>query len=95
MYAQVQLDQSQQTSVLYVDSEAVIRTGKRALVIVADDPNHFLPTEVQPGADADGKTVILTGLTAGQTIVASGQFLIDSEANLKGLLRRLEPGSQP
>jgi Cu(I)/Ag(I) efflux system membrane fusion protein len=95
MYAQVQLDQGEQTSVLYVASEAVIRTGKRSLVIVADDPNHFLPTEVQPGLDADGKTVILTGLTAGQTIVASGQFLIDSEANLKGLLRRLDPGSQP
>jgi membrane fusion protein, copper/silver efflux system len=107
MYAQVQLDQSQQTSVLYVASEAVIRTGKRALVIVADDQNHFLPTEIQPGADVDGKTVILTGLTEGQTIVASGQFLIDSEANLKGLLRRLasdhlehdegatEPGCQP
>ena len=107
MYAQVRLDEGEQTPVLYVASEAIIRTGKRALVIVASDQSHFTPKEVQPGADRDGKTIVLKGLTEGQTVVASGQFLIDSEANLRGLLARLagvhserdtentEPGSQP
>jgi len=107
MFAQVRLDEGEQTPVLYVASEAIIHTGTRALVIVASDQNHFTPKEVQPGADWDGKTVVLKGLTEGQTVVASGQFLIDSEANLRGLLPRLtgvhserdtektEPGSQP
>ena len=107
MYAKVRLDEGEQTPVLYVASEAIIHTGTRALVIVASDRSHFTPREVQPGADWDGKTVILKGLTEGQTVVASGQFLIDSEANLRGLLARLTgvdsehdtkktgPGSQP
>ena len=61
----------------------------RNLVLVADDPQHFTPTEVQLGAEANGNTVIVSGLRAGQQVVASGQFLIDSEANLSGVLSRL------
>lgn len=89
LFAQVSLDYGEQAPVLYVASEALIRTGTRAVVIVAGEQNRFIPTEVQAGADVDGKTVILKGLTEGQTVVASGQFLIDSEANLKGVLARL------
>jgi len=93
MFAQVKLDHGQPTPVLYVASEAVIRTGTRAVVIVAGEQNRFMPTEVETGADVDGKTVIVKGLTQGQTVVASGQFLIDSEASLKGVLARLAGGS--
>jgi Cu(I)/Ag(I) efflux system membrane fusion protein len=89
MFAQVRLDQGEHTPVLYVASEAVIRTGKRAVVIVAAGQDRFTPAEVLVGADEDGKTVIVKGLTEGQTVVASGQFLIDSEASLKGVLVRL------
>lgn len=105
MFAQVRLADNEQTPVLYVASEAVIRTGTRAVVIVAGEQNRFIPTQVQAGADVDGKTIIVKGLTEGQTVVASGQFLIDSEASLKGVLARLagsehdtqvtKPGSQP
>jgi Cu(I)/Ag(I) efflux system membrane fusion protein len=107
MFAEVRLDNSEPTPVLYVASEAVIRTGTRAVVIVAGEQNRFIPTEVQAGADVDGKTVIVKGLTEGEVVVASGQFLIDSEASLKGVLARLaggssepdteatQPGSQP
>jgi Cu(I)/Ag(I) efflux system membrane fusion protein len=95
MFAQVRLDSDNQSPVLYVASEAVIHTGTRTVVIVSDDEGRFTPTEVQTGADLDGKTVILRGLTEGQRVVASGQFLIDSEASLKGVLARLgaKPGS--
>jgi membrane fusion protein, copper/silver efflux system len=92
MFAQVKLNNDEPTPVLYVASEAVIRTGARAVVIVAGEQNRFIPTEVQAGADVDGKTIIVKGLTAGQTVVASGQFLIDSEASLKGVLARLAGG---
>jgi membrane fusion protein, copper/silver efflux system len=92
MFAQVKLNNDEPTPVLYVASEAVIRTGARAVVIVAGEQNRFIPTEVQAGADVDGKTIIAKGLTAGQTVVASGQFLIDSEASLKGVLARLAGG---
>ena len=107
MFAQVRLDNGQQTPGLYVASEAVIRTGTRAVVIVAGEQGRFIPTEVLAGVDVDGKTVIVKGLTEGQRVVASGQFLIDSEASLKGVLARLagdnaehnteatKPGSRP
>ena len=92
MFAQVRLDNDEPASVLYVASEAVIRTGTRAVVIVAGEQNRFIPTEVQAGADVEGKTIIVRGLTEGQTVVASGQFLIDSEASLEGVLARLAGG---
>ena len=89
LFAQVRLDTGSEAPVLYVASEAVIRTGTRSVVIVADEQGRFTPTEVRAGDDFNGKTVILSGLTEGQRVVASGQFLIDSEANLQGVLARL------
>ncbi|MFL6601320.1 MAG: efflux RND transporter periplasmic adaptor subunit [Steroidobacteraceae bacterium] len=89
MFAQVRLDSGGQAPALYVSSEAIIRTGTRAVVILAGERGRFIPTEVQVGADVNGKTVILGGLQEGQRVVASGQFLIDSEASLKGVLARL------
>lgn len=74
---------------LAVPSEAVIMTGERNVVIVAREGGGFDVASVTVGPDVDGKTVILTGLTEGQSIVLSGQFLIDSEASLKSTVSRL------
>jgi Cu(I)/Ag(I) efflux system membrane fusion protein len=71
-----------------VPSEAVIMTGERNAVIVARE-GGFDVAEVTLGAEADGKTSILSGLQEGQSIVLSGQFLIDSEASLKSTVSRL------
>ena len=70
---------------LVVPSEAVVRTGTRALVFVADGKGRFRPVEIVAGREVDGKLVVRQGLDEGQQVVASGQFLIDSEANLRGL----------
>ena len=78
---------------LTVPSEAVIHTGKRSVVIVAavdEKGTRFQPVDVETGRDNEGMTEIRKGLTAGQKIVASGQFLIDSESSLKSTLNRLE-----
>lgn len=70
--------------VLAVPAEAVIRTGERNLVIVAaDDGAHFRSVPVLLGIEQDGLIAIRRGLREGQRVVASGQFLIDSEANLR------------
>jgi membrane fusion protein, copper/silver efflux system len=74
---------------LAVPSEAVIMTGERNVVIVARDEGGFDVAPVKVGPEADGKTAILAGLTEGQSIVVSGQFLIDSEASLKSTVSRL------
>jgi Cu(I)/Ag(I) efflux system membrane fusion protein len=67
----------------------VIMTGVRNVVIVAREGGGFDVAEVTVGAEAAGRTAILSGLEAGQSIVLSGQFLIDSEASLKSAVSRL------
>jgi Cu(I)/Ag(I) efflux system membrane fusion protein len=73
---------------LLVPSEALIRTGKRTLVMLALDKGRYRPAEVQPGRESGDDTEILAGLSEGEKIVASGQFLIDSEASLSGIQAR-------
>jgi Cu(I)/Ag(I) efflux system membrane fusion protein len=75
--------------VLTVPTEAVIRTGTRDVVIVVQDEGKFAPVEVEIGTEVNGKTVVRKGLEAGQKVVTSGQFLIDSEASLKGAINRM------
>lgn len=93
--AQVRLNRSTEQSVLWVPSEAVIRTGRRALVMLAEDAGRYRPVEVFLGQESDGKTAIVKGLEAGQKVVTSGQFLLDSEASLKGIVARTEEESPP
>ena len=87
MFATVHLGGTSDTALL-VPSEAVIRTGKRTLVMLADGKGRFRPAEVRIGREASGQTEILAGLAAGEKVVASGQFLLDSEASLTGIAAR-------
>ncbi len=68
---------------LLVPSEAIVRTGKREIVFVVREPGKFEPREVVPGLSADGMTQILEGVKAGEEVVTSAQFLIDSESKLR------------
>ncbi|KGH21595.1 efflux RND transporter periplasmic adaptor subunit [Comamonas thiooxydans] len=70
---------------LLVPTEAVIQTGKRTVVIVAEDNGRFHPVDVEAGLESGGQTEIKRGLSAGKRVVVSSQFLIDSEASLKGV----------
>ncbi len=95
MFAQAAISGAQQEA-LVVPSEAVIRTGQRALVFVAgEQAGRFSPVEVELGREVGGKLVVLRGLSEGQQVVVSGQFLIDSEASVSGMVARsaLEPAS--
>ena len=87
MTAQVRLAQSSAQSVLQVPSEALIRTGKRTLVMLAEEGGHYRPVDVEVGAESQEMTVIRSGLQEGQQVVASGQFLLDSEASLRGIIQ--------
>ncbi|MGL4302937.1 MAG: efflux RND transporter periplasmic adaptor subunit [Sphingomonas sp.] len=80
---------------LLVPSEALIRTGKRTLVMLALDKGRYHPAEVQTGRESGDDTEILAGLSEGEKVVASGQFLIDSEASLSGLQARPIGGAAP
>ena len=93
--AEVRLNRSTEQSVLWVPSEAVIRTGRRALVMLAAGAGRYRPVEIQLGQESDGRTAILKGLEEGQKVVTSGQFLLDSEASLKGVVIGAEDESPP
>jgi len=90
MYANVAILAGTQQDAVQVPTEAVIRTGKRTVVIVAEGEGRFRPVEVTLGQEHEGTIVILSGLEAGQNVVTSGQFLIDSEASLQGAYQRIE-----
>ena len=73
-----------------VPSEAVIRTGARNVVIVALGEGRFRSTDVEVGFESGGQSEIRKGVKAGDKVVLSGQFLIDSESSLMAALSRLE-----
>ena len=94
MFASVDFTPATRGEVLAVPSEAVIQTGKRSIVIVAQDNGRFASVEVETGIEASGKTEIRKGLEPGQKVVVSGQFLIDSEASLRAAENRMSSGIQ-
>lgn len=91
MYARVQIERARAADQLLIPSEALIRTGRRSVVMVAEEAGRYRPVHVVPGEDLGEETVILGGLSEGQRVVVSGQFLLDSEASLLGAYRRLSP----
>ena len=84
MFGTVRLDGDAKAALL-VPTEAVIRTGKRDIVMLASEGGKFRPVEVKIGREANGQSEVLEGLSEGQKVVASAQFLIDSEGSLAGL----------
>lgn len=84
--AQASLASGDDASVLLIPGEAVIRTGRRSLVMLAEPGGRYRPVEVETGGESGSQTVILRGLEEGQQVVASGQFLLDSEASLRGIV---------
>jgi len=79
-----------------IPSEALIRTGTRNAVVLAIGAGRFQPVDVTPGAESGDWIEIRQGIKAGDVVVTSGQFLIDSEANVRASFSRMqstEPGT--
>jgi Cu(I)/Ag(I) efflux system membrane fusion protein len=70
---------------LSVPEEAIIDTGVAQVVYVAKGDGKFEPRRIVTGVRADGRAEVVSGLKAGEKVAASGVFLIDSEAKLKGI----------
>jgi Cu(I)/Ag(I) efflux system membrane fusion protein len=81
------------SAALTVPSEAVVHTGEEDYVFLAHAGGIFEPRRVTPGAEDGDRTAILSGIAAGDTVVASASFLIDSESRLKAAIAGL--GAQP
>jgi multidrug efflux pump subunit AcrA (membrane-fusion protein) len=95
MYANVAIEAGTRPDVVAVPEEAVIRSGRRSLVILARGEGRFEPRTVELGLDSgDGWIEIRGGLQAGETVVTSGQFLIDSESRLQEAMQKLLSGAE-
>ena len=82
MFADVDLNINYGSQIV-VPQEAVLDSGKEQRVFVAKRDGYFEPRAITTGAKLDGKVVVLSGLKAGETVVSSGNFLVDSESRLK------------
>lgn len=83
MYAEVTLGQSDVNSVLAIPRKAVINSGKRQLVYIADSENSYKAREINTGVvGMNDMVAVKSGLAKGDNVVTSGQFLIDSESRL-------------
>jgi RND family efflux transporter MFP subunit len=82
MYADVQLNIDYGSKIV-VPQDAILDSGAEQVVFVARGDGYFEPRKVEIGPRIDDKVVVLSGLKAGEKIVASGNFLVDSESRLK------------
>jgi Cu(I)/Ag(I) efflux system membrane fusion protein len=89
MFVDVSLEAAAREA-LVVPSEALVRTGARTVVIVTDGSGHFRPVDVEVGLETDGNVEVTRGLASGQSVVVSGQFLLDSEASLRATAIRMQ-----
>ncbi|HEY7699534.1 MAG TPA: efflux RND transporter periplasmic adaptor subunit [Vicinamibacteria bacterium] len=89
MYATVRFHPVVARDAMVVPSLAVLRTGERNLVVVAEGAGRFAPRPVTLGSEGDGYTEVLSGLEAGDEVVTSAQFLIDSESNLREAIQKM------
>ncbi|MGF1546467.1 MAG: efflux RND transporter periplasmic adaptor subunit [Thiotrichales bacterium] len=92
MFAEVKLYGGPRRDVLAVPREALILSGRTARVITLTSEGKYQPVVVQPGMQTSEYAEILEGLSEGDRVVVSGQFLIDSESNLQASFRRLDRG---
>lgn len=95
MFVSMQFMDMRADKVLLIPTEAVIQTGKRTVVMLAEENGRFRPADIEAGIESGGQTEVKRGLQAGQRVVVSSQFLIDSEASLKGVESRLNELPKP
>jgi len=97
MFATVQVRAELEPSALLVPDSAVLRSGEKNTVFVALDGGKFEPRTVSLGPPAENNMYqVLSGLKEGERVVTSGQFMFDSESQLREAIQKmLEPGTRP
>ena len=93
MYADVTIFAKPKRKILAIPKEALIVTGNQQRVIISLGEGRFVPMTVGVGMETDDKVEITRGLSEGDEVVTSSQFLIDSESSLKASLARMAGGS--
>ena len=94
MFANITIEGEDLGSKPAIPENAIIRSGLKDVVILSIGDGKFKPQQVQLGGYADGYYQVLNGLSEGNTIVTSAQFLIDSESNLKAAINQFQTSTQ-
>jgi multidrug efflux pump subunit AcrA (membrane-fusion protein) len=89
MFANVLIQGAPRAQAVAIPTEAVIRSGRRSIAVVALGEGRFEPREIEPGLSDESWTEVVSGVAAGEEVVVSGQFLIDSESRLQEALGKL------
>ena len=95
MLASISLQGGAGSETVYIPRSALIRSGREDRVVVALGDGRFVPRKVTVGAESGERIAIRNGLAAGERVVVAGQFLLDSEANLRGGLERFDATAPP
>ncbi|MDD3179943.1 MAG: efflux RND transporter periplasmic adaptor subunit [Opitutaceae bacterium] len=90
MFVDVRFSAQLAESAVLVPETAILRSGERNTVFIALPDGSFEPREVQPGARSEGgRYEVRNGLAAGERIVTSGQFMLDSESQLREAIQKM------
>jgi len=83
MFADVTIHAQRKVDAVVIPAEAVVRSGEREQVFVVRGPGKFEPRTVKLGVSSQGMVQVIEGVSAGEEVVTSSQFLIDSESKLR------------
>jgi multidrug efflux pump subunit AcrA (membrane-fusion protein) len=92
MYASVEIEGDSESYAILAPREAIIDSGQRQIVFVARGDGRFDPRPVKMGIEGEEGWVEVEGLSAGETVVTSGQFLLDSESRLREAIEKYRQG---
>jgi hypothetical protein len=90
MFATVHLRSPVRIEGVAIPEQAIIRSGKRNVAVIAIGGGYFEPRELKLGQSAEGYVQVLEGVREGEKLVVSAQFLIDSESNLKAAIQQMQ-----
>ena len=93
MYVDAEIETGSQAPVIAVPDSSVLDTGSRQAVLVDKGEGRFEPRMVKLGRRGDGFVEVREGLTGGEAVVTSANFLIDAESNLKAALKSFSEAS--
>ncbi|MCW8887245.1 MAG: efflux RND transporter periplasmic adaptor subunit [Motiliproteus sp.] len=94
MFADVTIDADARPDAIVVPSESIVRSGSREQVFVVRGAGKFEPREVELGYSSEGWVEVISGIEAGEKIVSSALFLIDSESKLREATAKMMEASK-
>lgn len=90
MFATVLIETRRKDDALIIPTEAILHSGERQVVFVSPRIGHFEPRDIDSGVVGDRHlTEVVAGLAAGEDVVISGQFLLDSESQLQEAITKM------